>query len=148
MKRNLFVLFVVSIGMLFGACNRNGGGSNCGPLCPSPPTETLQLLDLKIGIADSTELGAPVTGPVAVGTKVRYTLIFGSPTGMSGLTKTFTTFCNGQAVNTDSFIGGAGAGSNNYSKSEYAPVIACNYTVQASITDAIPAVLEKTFEAK
>lgn len=142
------VLFALLVLVVTSACAGNGGPTGPTPPGPSPPTATLQLLDLKIGIADSSGVGAPLTGPISVGTRVRYTLKFGSPTGMSGLTATFKTICNGGVVYTDSLVGGAGAGSDNGVQSEFTSMAACNYTVQASISGATPAMLEKTFEAK
>lgn len=141
------IAVVLALIVAVGACK---GKSPTGPDPggPSPPTPTLQLLDLKIGIADSSELGAPLTGPVAMGTRVRYTLVYGSPTALSGLTITFKTICNGESVNTDSKTGSAGAGSNNGAQSEFIPRSACVYTVQASMTGATPEMKEVGFEAR
>ncbi len=138
---------VLALTLAVSACHSPTSPTPGGP-GPSPPTPTLQLLDLKIGIADSSEIGAPLTGPVAMGTRVRYTLVFGAPTTMSGLTVTFKTLCDGVVVNTDSHTTGAGAGSNNGSQSEFVPNFACVYTVQASLTGAIPEMKEISFEAR
>ena len=150
---------VMALAVMVGSCSKvfptgpsdpGGSGNPGGPGVPSPPTATLQLLDLRIGIVNGTEFGAPLVGPVSVGTELHYTIIFGAPAPIpyGELTVTFRTLCGGEVMDSVSLRGGAGAGSNNGAQYNFRPMVPCSYMVQASLTGATPPMKEASFEAR
>lgn len=127
------------------------GASACGivksPTAPSPPTATLQILDLKLGVVNGSELGGPLPSLVSPGTQLQYNLIYGSPTSMGPeLTVTFETIRDGVVVKTDSGLAMATAGSRNRAASKYTPMVTGNYMVRVSLSGATPPTIAASYD--